>query len=66
MKEALQKVLPANARLILYVVCAVALLAFGSWQASDGRWEVFTGSFLGALVNLLAAGNVTDVKPANQ
>lgn len=59
----LQDALPPKVRKVLYAAAFVLLLAFSAYQAADGDWWEFAGTFLAALVPLLAASN-TPTKPA--
>lgn len=58
MNETLGSILPPDVRRVLYVVVGLGATVFGIWQASDGKWDVFTGSLLVAIVQALAVKNV--------
>ena len=57
MNNPLTDVLRPEWRKTIYAVVFVLALLFSLWQAAQGNWVEFTGSLLGALVNLLAASN---------
>ena len=59
LSNSLQKVLSPKVRLWLYVIVALTLLVFSAWQVAEGDIALFLGGLLAALVNVLAAGNVT-------
>jgi hypothetical protein len=63
LSDTVRDLIPAKARQVAYLIFAVALIVFGAWQASQGDWGIFIASVLGALVQLLAAGNVPNAPP---
>lgn len=54
----LLQMLPAWARLALYVLAALALVAYAAWQASGGDWVQTVVAVGLAIVNTISAGNV--------
>lgn len=55
----LTDLIPAQARKYVYGVLALVALVFAAWQAADGDWATFAGGLITALVNALAASNVS-------
>ena len=59
-KKLLEDLLPAKARLVIYLLVALAALAWAAWQAADGDLLQFIGGLIVALQGGLAAGNTKD------
>ncbi len=59
MFSVLNELLPRKARLVLYVLVALAGVAIAAYQATEGDWVAFTASITTTLVTWLAAANVT-------
>lgn len=55
----LSELLPRKVRLSLYLLAALASTIYSAWELSNGDVKVFIGGVIAALVNLLAAGNLT-------
>ena len=53
----LTDVIPARYRRYVYAVVTLAALIWGAWEASQGDWQVFVGTLIGALVTATAASN---------
>lgn len=52
-------VLPQKARLWLYLIATLILLALTAWLAADGNWVEAVASFLTSLVTMLSASKTT-------
>ena len=55
----LHEVLPRKARLVIYIIVALALLALTAYKTADGDLFEAGLTLLGALAPALAAGNIT-------
>lgn len=53
----LTDLIPAKARKWVYALAALAALAYGAYQASNGDWKAAAASVLGSLVAELARAN---------
>lgn len=51
--------IPDNVRQLVYAALVVAATIFSAYQAADGDWNEFVGGVLTALINLMAAANVS-------
>lgn len=54
----LLQMLPAWARLALYVLAALALVGYAAWEATGGDWIQTVVAVVLAVVNTISAGNV--------
>lgn len=59
MSDALKELFPRKIRLSVYLATSLALMVLTAIIAYDGNWVEAITSFLGALVPLLAAANLT-------
>lgn len=50
-------VLPDKARLWLYLLVTLGVMAFTAWQAAEGNWFLAVGGFLVSLQSLMSASN---------
>lgn len=57
-------VIPAHARKYVYAAVTLAALVWGAYEASQGDWQVFTGTLIAALVTATAASNTSPKAPA--
>lgn len=59
MSNPLQDIIPARHRRRVYALLALAAIAFGAYQASEGDWTLFVASVLTALTSGTAASNTS-------
>lgn len=50
-------VVPEKARLWIYLLISIGVLAFSAWQAAEGNWIIFVGGLLVALQGFMSSSN---------